>query len=186
MRLSSCSPAIRSSRKKSGLSAIGAKVVAALLFISSCSSGSERPQTDSIQNIKSVPKEKVPSERVPVGASGFTIELPVTHTIRTEEKDSSSVFYILPLDSTKFSGEAGIYTGPKPQVNPPRGDYTAQELKTNFLGMERPWIEYTMANFIQRETFIDDGNGRFIHIWCYADNLTELEELFTMINTIQR
>ncbi len=182
VRFSSCSPAVRSAE----LASIGAKVVAASLLFFSCSSGPEQPQADSLQHPKTVTKEKVPSRRVPVGASGFTIDLPSTHTIRTEEKDSSSVFYILPLDSSEFSGEAGMYVGPKPQVNPPAGDYTAQELKTNFLGSERPWIEYTMANFIQRETFIDDGNGKFIHVWCYADNLTELEELFMMINSIQR
>lgn len=165
---------------------MGAKAVAASLLFFSCSSGPEQSQTDSLQVMQTVTKEKIPSQRVPVGASGITIDLPATHTIRAEEKDSSSVFYILPLDSSKFSGEAGIYIGPKPQVNPPGGEYTAQELKTHFLGSERPWIEYTMANFIQRETFIDDGNGKFIHVWCYADNLAELEDLFTMINTIQR
>jgi hypothetical protein len=158
----------------------------------------EEKKTDSIAL---QPEPPVPTHHVRIDSSEFFIDLPETHKINKDLKydttfsaenpanyriDTTLVYYIVPIDSLKNRGEAGMYFGNHPDVEPPRIDYDAKEIKTVFLGHERTWIEYTTEKYVQRETFIDRGNGNFLHVWCYADNLPEVERLFTMVNSITR
>lgn len=147
----------------------------------------ENPETVQQHTSTAQSTTKIPTVKTAIGSSGFSVELPVTHHIETQQNEGFTiVYYITPSDTVAHPGEAGMYFGPTPNVKPPSADYTLQEIDTVFLGKKQKWIEYTTALYTQRETFIDENNGQYIHFWCYSNSPAELDNLFRMMLSISR
>ena len=162
------------------------------LFLSSCGAPQTETKKDSAgaitnQNPKNNSAPQIKTVITPIGSSGFSVELPVSHHIETHQnKDFTIVYYITPSDTVANPGEAGMYFGQSPNVKPPSAEYTAAEIDTVFLGKKQKWIEYKTALYTQRETFIDENNGQYIHFWCYSNQPEELDRLFKMMLSIAR
>lgn len=162
------------------------------LFLFSCNAPQTETKNDSVPannsnttNHNSVPPVK--TVKTPIGSSGFSVELPASHKIETQQNAGFTiVYFITPTDTVAHPGEAGMYFGPTPDVKPPKAEYTIQEIDTVFLGKKQKWIEYTTALYVQRETFIDENNGQYIHFWCYSNSKDELDNLFRMMLSITR
>ncbi|HLG02497.1 MAG TPA: hypothetical protein VI731_02810 [Bacteroidia bacterium] len=204
----SCAPAVRSKfysarlwfsfhiaqsigwRARQPLSAaIGANVVTASLLLTFLSCNEQAVENDkgitSTQSISTI-QDSTGSYKTPIGATGFTINLPLNYRIQSHQnKDSSFVYYFRPADTTLTNMEGGMYLGKKPDILPPPGEHTVKEFRVWLLGEERTWIEYTTPNYTQRETFIDAGDDNYIHVWCYAENIADLEKLFPVILSIR-
>lgn len=160
-----------------------------LFFFSSCGEpGSAKQDTANGQSI--VPqqkKETVSISRSSIGTSGYSIGLPSTHHIQTQQnRNFEMVYYVTPLDTNLHPGEAGMYFGKSPDVQPPSSEYTIREFDTLFLGEKRKWVEYKTEKYIQRETFMPVGDDQYAHFWCYSNDPAELERLFGMMLTLSR
>jgi hypothetical protein len=170
----------------------------ALLFLAiaafSCNNTPTPPAADTLatsstgkSEIGNQPIDNPTYTRTTIGSSGFTINLPSSHQIETHQGAGfTMVYYITPFDTLLHPGEAGMYFGPTPDVKPPSIDYQQEVLDTVFLGKPQKWVEYTTAKYVQRETFIDEGNGQYIHVWCYSNDAKELDRLFRMMLSMQR
>lgn len=185
-----CKPAT-----SAGLSATaGAKLIAAALlisFLAACGEPGEVKNTDPASTTNHQPatvnRPNVTITHTTIGSSGYSIDLPSSHKIETHQNtDFSMVYYFTPSDTLLNPGEAGMYFGPTPDVKPPAIDYTQTVLDTVFLGKKQKWVEYTTEKYVQRETFIDQGNDQYIHAWCYSNNAEELDRLFRMMLTIRK
>lgn len=156
----------------------------------SCEENKQPPsenQQSKINNQQSPPDVVIPTTHTAIGSSGYSLEMMNTLHIETQQNQGFSVvYYFTPFDTTVTRGEAGVYFGPHPDINPPKIEYTERVIDTTFLGKKQKWVEYTTAKYTQRETFIDIGNDQFIHCWCYSDNLRELDRLFKMVLTIRK
>ncbi|HEU4717594.1 MAG TPA: hypothetical protein VFU15_07165 [Bacteroidia bacterium] len=171
------------------MASVRAKLIPALLFISFFIFSCETPthKIDLGDNAKEHAQTKnssVTVSRTPIGNTGYSIELPSSHMIQAQPGADFQLFYFTPHDTVLHRGEAGMYIGAHPDVNPPKGDVSSKEMTGILLGKQVTWIEYEMEEYTQRETFVDMGNDQYIHVWCYANNLPELENLFKMVNTI--
>lgn len=163
-------------------------IFANLFFAFSCFAFScatpVKNQEEKTPEQKAIPA--VESKRVPIDSSGFSIELPSSMKITNQKGGDFMVYYFTPIDTSSSKGEGGIYLGPKPDEHPPTTEYTKTEMLGVFLGQSVQWTVYTTSKYTQREVFVDAGNGQKIHAWCYADNSVELENLFRMMNSIQK
>jgi hypothetical protein len=154
---------------------------AIVCILNSCST----PPSNS-QEKTSIQTPAVSAKRVPIDTSGFSIELPSSMKIGSQQGPDFMVYYFTPIDTSIQKGEAGIYFGPKPDVHPPTTEYSQTEILAPFLGQTEKWTQYVTSKYTQREVFIENGEGQKIHAWCYSDNPAELENLFTMMKSIQR
>jgi hypothetical protein len=130
-----------------------------------------------------------PTKHLPIGNTGLFIDLPVTHRIEQQKvhpEDNFSVYYFTPIDTSVYHGEAGMYFGPKPEMRPPNTSYTTKTIAGTFLGVKTNWTEYTTQEYMQTETFIENGGDQKIHIWFYANNPEEMARLLKMVRTITR
>jgi hypothetical protein len=164
-----------------------ALAIAGLLF--SCGGEEKKPAANVAANAASVNHT---AGRVPVGSSGLSVNLPPTHRIQEQQGTDFLVYYFAPVDSISNQGEGGIYLGLNPDVSPPSIEYTVRQFNDSLFGKDSlngkavTWTEYTTAKYTQRETFIDDGTTRKIHVWCYANNQPELEQLFHLVKSIRQ
>lgn len=171
----------------------------ALSFLISCK---ETPKTITTDSVISVPTEiidtvfnngivdndtvHVPTQHLQIGTSGLFIDLPITHKLEEQKGTDFLVYYFTPVDTTIYHGEGGIYFGPKPDMHPPHTAYTQKTITGKFLEQTTKWTEYTTNEYMQTETFIDNGDGQKIHVWFYANNPIEMARLLKMVKTIAR
>lgn len=92
----------------------------------------------------------------------------------------------MPNDTATNHG-GGIYIGTKPpDEHAPKSAFTKSESMGVLLGQSVKWVEYKTATYIWKETVVENGDGRKIQVWCYAENSADFEKLFKTINSISK
>lgn len=122
-------------------------------------------------------------ERVEIGNTGYSIKLIDGYYI--EPDTLFDAYYFKPVISGDGESEAGFYLGPRPDTGAPLIEYTRKTARDTFMNDSVTWIEYTTANYTQREVFIDKSADKKIHIWCYSRNAADVERLYQMVRSIR-
>ncbi len=152
-------------------------------FFLACSSPTKN---QNVQSTQQSPNSSISIKRIPIGSTGLTIELPDNY-VTLEKKDTNIIVnYIMPNDTATNHG-GGIYIGTKPpDEHAPKSAFTKSESMGVLLGQSVKWVEYKTATYIWKETVVENGDGRKIQVWCYAENSADFEKLFKTINSISK
>ncbi|CAN5914859.1 hypothetical protein BH11BAC7_BH11BAC7_26670 [soil metagenome] len=126
------------------------------------------------------------SVKTNIGTTGFTIDLPESHKIEEKTGSDFNVYYITSFDTTYNKGEAGIYFGPEPDEHGPANIASKEESTGMQLGKQSKTVKYTTEKYTWVETVIDESEGKKIQTWYFAFNISEMEKLRQMMNTISR
>lgn len=121
-----------------------------------------------------------------IGTTGFTIDLPATHTMQEQKGPDFTVYYIGSVDTTINKGEAGIYFGPAPDEHGPESVVSKEESVGMHLGKNSKTVKYFTPKYTWIETVIDEGDGKKIQTWYYAYSETDLSNLGKMMETLAR
>jgi hypothetical protein len=125
-------------------------------------------------------------EKTDIGATGFTIELPSTHTLEERKGADFLVYYITSKDTTYNKGGAGIYFGSHPDEHESPSMMSKNETFGITFGKASRTVTYNTPTYTWTETVVDEELNKKIQFWYYATDLVELFNLEKMMGTLQR
>ena len=117
-------------------------------------------------------------------ADGYSVEVPASYAVTTQQGPDFTVFDVLPVKRLdEASGRLGFYFGHHPDFHP---DAAAKKVPVTMLGQAATWYRSEDAQAVRQEALLSVPKGPQIHVFLGAGTGALADELARIATTLKR